>query len=430
MAVRSTGDASMGGAETPLSASVVDLAPGTSTWDEFVGRSNPGSYLQTSAWAEVKAPNGWLPMRFIGTSIAARAAAGEPAAMAEGGVIARPGATGVAAAGDVLSDGRGEDDGDPGEESDPGEQSEFGVQVLIRKPRLFPWGFGYAPRGPIFQVWNAATLDAFTAAMRQAIASSPTRLSHVRIEPEIELSGPFDVDGEFRHALRRCGWRVGTPIQPPRTRQVDLRVEEAALWGDLRKKWRQYVNKARKADVRVVEATVERLPEFYAIYQETARRAGFMIRTYESYLGVWRAFARLGMARLLMAEGPDGVGLATLFLLRVGDRVVEPYGGMTEAGAECRANYLLKWEAIRTSREAGAGSYDMWGISHEGIEHFKAGFGGREIRYVGAWDLVLDPAGRLAFDGAQAVQDRVGAWRHGIRKVRGRPHAPAAEAAE
>ena len=105
------------------------------------------------------------------------------------------------------------------------------------------------------------------------------------------------------------------------------------------------------------------------------------------------------MVRLLMAEGTDGVGLATLFLLRVGDRVIEPYGGMTAAGAESRANYLLKWEAIRTSKEQRAVSYDMWGLSHEGIEQFKTGFGGREIDYVGAWDLVLDPLGRLAFDG-------------------------------
>jgi len=218
--------------------------------------------------------------------------------------------------------------------------------------------------------------------------------------------------------------------QPARTRQVDLRVDEAALWGDMRKKWRQYVNKARRSGIRVVDASVDRLPEFYSIYRETAKRAGFVIRTYESYLGVWNAFARLGMARLLMAEGPDGVGLATLFLLRVGDRVIEPYGGMTEAGAECRANYLLKWEAIRTSREQGAASYDMWGLSHEGIEHFKAGFGGREIKYIGAWDLVLNPAGRLAFDGGQAVQDRIGAWRHGILKVRGRRHGAAEQAAE
>ena len=190
------------------------------------------------------------------------------------------------------------------------------------------------------------------------------------------------------------------------------------MWSDLRKKWRQYVNKARKAEVRVVDATLDRLPEFYSIYQETARRAGFVVRTYESYLAVWQAFARLGMARLLMAESADGVGLATLFLLRVGDRVIEPYGGMTAAGAESRANYLLKWEAINTSRERGAVSYDMWGLSHEGIEHFKTGFGGREIDYVGAWDLVLNPLGRLAFDGGQSMQDRIGRWKHGVR---GRP---------
>ena len=407
MADKVARNATDAGVAGPPRASIVDLAPETSTWDGFVGRSNPGSYLQTSAWAEVKAPNGWTPLRFVGSTLAGKVE------------IAGAGETVIVPGEEDLPGPEDED-----EAAEPGEQFEFGVQLLIRKPRVFPWGFAYAPRGPVFGTWNEATLEAFTATLRQAVASGPTRISHVRIEPEIELNGPVDVDGEFRHALRRNAWRGGTPIQPPRTRQVDLRADEAALWGELRKKWRQYVNKARKGEVRVVDATEDRLPEFYSIYQETARRAGFVIRTYESYLGVWRAFARLGMARLLMAEGPDGVGLATLFLLRVGDRVIEPYGGMTEAGAGCRANYLLKWEAIRTSRDAGARTYDMWGISHEGIEHFKADFGGREIKYVGAWDLVLDPAGRLAFDGAQVMQDRVGAWRHGIRKVRGRPHAP------
>jgi hypothetical protein len=302
--------------------------------------------------------------------------------------------------------------------------SGFGVQLLLRKPRVFPWAFAYAPRGPVCEKWDSATILTFTAGLRQALATLPVKTSHVRIEPEIELGGPWDTDGELRHALRAGGWRPGTPIQPPRTRQIDLAPAEAALWGDLRKKWRQYVNKARRDGIRIVDAGPERLPEFYSIYQETAKRAGFVIRTYDSYVGVWKAFSKLGMCRLLLAEAPDGTPVATLFLLRIGDRVVEPYGGMTPLGAESRANYLLKWEAIRSSREQGAVSYDMWGISHEGIEHFKAGFGGREIKYVGAWDLVIDPAGRLIFDTAQVAQDRIGAWRHGILKVRGRPHAP------
>ncbi len=381
-------------------ASVVDLAPETAAWDAFVAGSNPGSYLQTSAWAEVKAPNGWSPVRFMGSCLVGRGPVRETRA-------------------DPDPDTTSLEDVDAGADEQPESEAAFGAQLLLRQPRFFPWAFAYSPRGPILQRWGPSTLEAFTGGLRDALAASPTRVSHVRIEPEIELDGPFDMDGELRHALHRFGWRPGPAVQPPRTRQIDLRADEAALWGDLRKKWRQYVNKARKSEVRVVDATIDRLPEFYSIYQQTAKRAGFIIRTYESYVTVWQAFAKLGMARLLMAETPSGQGLATLLVLRVGDRVIEPYGGMTAEGAECRANYLLKWEAIRTSREQGAVSYDMWGLSHEGIEQFKSGFGGREIRYVGAWDLVLDPAGRLAFDTAQAMQDRVGRLRHGIRHVRG-----------
>ena len=46
---------------------------------------------------------------------------------------------------------------------------------------------------------------------------------------------------------------------------------------------------------------------------------------------------------------------------------------MTGAGADVRANYLLKWEAIRSSREQGATSYDLWGLATGGIAHFKTG---------------------------------------------------------
>ena len=113
---------------------------------------------------------------------------------------------------------------------------------------------------------------------------------------------------------------------------MDLRADEAALWSDLRKKWRQYVNKARNAGITVVDATGDRLPEFYRIYRETADRAGFLIRTEAAYRDVWNAFAPAGRARLLFAQAPDGKPLATLFLVRCGSRVVEPYGGMTEAG--------------------------------------------------------------------------------------------------
>lgn len=333
-------------------------------WDRFVAASDPGSYLQTSAWAAVKAVNGWSAHRIT---------------------------------------------------AETADAPSIGAQILVRRPRPMPWGFAYAPRGPVARAWDGPAVTAFTAALREGLTASAGRVSHVRIDPEIEAGGAHDADGALRTSLRAAGWRPAPPIQPNATRLIDLRADEAALWGDLRKKWRQYVNKARSGGITVVDAGRDRLGDFYRIYRETADRAGFLIRAESAYRDVWDAFAPSGNARLLFAQAADGEPQATLLLVRCGPRVVEPYGGMTAAGGESRANYLLKWEAIRSSREAGATSYDLWGLATGGIAHFKIGFGGREVRYVGAWDLVLSPVGRRAYVVAQDARVRWARRRGGIR---------------
>ena len=335
-------------------------SPDVVAWDAFVEENPLGSYLQLDGWARVKAVNGWSARRLLD---------------APGGA---------------------------------------GAQVLLRRPGPLPWAFAYAPRGPVLASWDAATVARFTDLARDGLRGAG-RVSHLRVDPEIERGGDRDVDGAVTGALEAAGWRAAAAIQPVSTRAIDLAADEDALWGELRKKWRQYVNKARSGGVRVVDAGPERLDEFYSIYRETADRAGFLIRAKSAYRDVWDAYGPAGRARLLFAELADGTPVATLFLVRAGSRVVEPYGGMTQAGAESRANYLLKWEAIRSSKEQGATSYDLWGLAHAGIAHFKTGFGGREIHYVGAWDLVLDPLGRRTFAVAQGTRVRVERFRHGLR---------------
>ena len=331
-------------------------------WDRFVEGSDPGSYLQLSAWAGVKAVNGWSAARL------------------------------------VVPVGLGQ----------------IGAQVLLRRPAPMLWAFAYAPRGPVASDWTPESVAAFSRHVREVLPASAGRVSHLRVDPEIEADGAHDLDGSLRRSLRSAGWRPAPAIQPAATRIVDLRADEAALWGDLRKKWRQYVNKARSAGIQVVEGDGARLSEFYRIYRETADRAGFLIRTEAAYRDVWNAFAPAGRARLLFAQTAAGEPVATLFLIRSGPRVVEPYGGMTAVGGESRANYLLKWEAIRSSRAAGATSYDLWGLATGGIAHFKTGFGGREVRYIGAWDLVLDPLGHAAYGAAQRGRVWWSRRRHGL----------------
>lgn len=343
--------------------------PSPADWDTFVEANSRGSYLQLAAWAQVKAVNGWTSRRLL-------EAGGAP----------------------------------------------VGAQVLMRRPGPLPWSFAYAPRGPVLETWDQASIVRFTN-LAQAGLRTGGRVSHLRIDPEIERGTGPDADGAVSAALETAGWRAAEPIQPVSTRAIDLTADEDVLYADLRKKWRQYVNKARSGGVRIVDAGPERLEEFYAIYRETADRAGFLIRALSAYRDVYGAYAPAGRARLLFAELPDGTAVATLFLVRSGTRVVEPYGGMTQSGADSRANYLLKWEAIRTSREAGATSYDMWGLAHPGIAHFKTGFGGREIRYIGAWDLVLDQLGLRTYSLAVQARTRVERMRHGLKGAGGKTAA-------
>jgi lipid II:glycine glycyltransferase (peptidoglycan interpeptide bridge formation enzyme) len=347
-------------AHPAAAASPVHADPDPVAWDAIVEANPLGSYLQLSGWARVKAVNGWTSRRL----------------------------------------------------HDP--DSGVGAQVLLRRPGPLPWAFAYAPRGPVLDHWDEASVATFTELARTSLRQG-SRVSHLRIDPEIEKGVGPDEGDAVTTALRAAGWQPAPAIQPASTRIIDLVPDEEVLWADLRKKWRQYVNKARTGGVRVVDAGPDRLDEFYRIYRETADRAGFLIRAQSAYRDALDAYGPDGRARLLFAELPDGDPVATLFLVRSGTRVVEPYGGMTQAGAESRANYLLKWEAIRSSKVAGATSYDLWGLAHAGIDHFKTGFGGREIRYGGAWDLVLDPFGRRTYVVAQRARVRVERLRHGLR---------------
>jgi peptidoglycan pentaglycine glycine transferase (the first glycine) len=344
------------------------LAAWTSeAWDAYVRAQPRATYLQTAAWAAVKAPNGWRPRLVVGSSPA-------------GGVI--------------------------------------GAQVLVQSAPVVPWQFAYAPRGPLADRWNAAVLEAWTNRLR---AGDPglTRVATIRMDPEIEEGAALERGEDVAATLARLGWRRAPDMQPRRTRIVDLTADEDALWSDLRKKWRQYVNGARKSGVVIRDVDPSAEPGawtvFHDVMRETGQRADVPIRAASAYRDLWAAFQPNGESRLLFAEGPSGETLAVLLLVRCGTRVVEPYGGMTAAGAELRANYLLKWEAIRSSREQGATSYDLWGLVHPGITHFKQGFGGREVDYIGAWDLALSPIGSTVLRLGEASRGTV---RRLLRRVR------------
>ena len=269
-----------------------------------------------------------------------------------------------------------------------GERIAAGAQLLLKPIPVIGWHLAYAPRGPIGEIDDPAILDALVAAIR-ALARRE-RIATLRVDPEVTSADPAG------RAICGPGWRAAEKVQPPKTRVVDLTPSEDDLRAAMRKKHRQYVGKAEREGV-----TIERhdgatpdgdmvavLDDFNRIYRLTADRAGFVARAPSYYERVWRTFAPGGRVRLSFAV-LNGERVATLFHFTCGARVVESYGGMTDAGAEARANYLLKWDAIRQFREEGFRVYDMWGLATGGIMQFKEGFGGTEVEYVGAREMGL-----------------------------------------
>jgi lipid II:glycine glycyltransferase (peptidoglycan interpeptide bridge formation enzyme) len=265
-----------------------------------------------------------------------------------------------------------------------------GAQVLIRQVPLLGWRLGYAPRGPIGALDDPETRRSLVAALRHLGVMEG--IATLKVDPEATATDPLGV------ALLAAPWRPAAKVQPPRTRLVDLAADEETLLAQMSKKHRQYVHKAAREGVTVTQLspsaspdeTAVALADFYRIYADTAERAGFAARVQDYYERVWSLFAPAGHARLFFAV-LGGERVATLFHFSCGDRAAEAYGGMTDAGAESRANYLLKWEAIRAFRADGFASYDLWGIATGGIAKFKEGFGGRQVDFVGARDLSLRP---------------------------------------
>ena len=307
-------------------------------WNAFVERAPYHAFPQLWEWGEVRAMGGWRPVRLaIGPSQE------EPVA---------------------------------------------GAQLLLRRVPLIGWHLAYVPRGPVGNLDDPEVRDGLVRAIRAL--GREERIATVRADPEAEPSTPFG------RALLDAPWRSAPKIQPPITRVLDLTRGEDALRADLKRKHRQYVNKAERAGV-----TIERfdgstpedvigpaLADFNRIYHTTGSRAGFVARAPYYYERVWSLFAPTGRVRLSFAVA-EGERVATIFHFTCGDRAVEAYGGMTDAGAEARANYLLKWAAIAEFAREGFAVYDMWGLATGGIRQFKEGFGGREVEYVGARDLGL-----------------------------------------
>ncbi len=343
------------------------IQPDNTEWDDWVAGQADGNILQSWAWGQLKAQFGWRAARI------------------------------------ALSDGA---------------RLVAGAQVLFRSLPLRLGTLAYIPRGPLADWENEETMKKLWAALDPMCRSRRAIL--LKIEPGISDSNfpwpgrqpvppawsadrrPEEVGGRqipgFRSSLHT--------IQPPRTALVDLQGSEEELLARMRQKTRYNIRLAARKGVAVRQGTIDDLGAFHALMQATGERDTFSVHSLEYYRAAFELFAPK-RARLLLAQ-VEGEIVAGLMVFALGRQAWYFYGASGNAHRDKMPNYALQWEAMRWARSVGCATYDLWGIPDEdeatlearyldrddglwGVYRFKRGFGGRVVRYAGAFDRVYNP---------------------------------------
>ena len=233
--------------------------------------------------------------------------------------------------------------------------------------------------------------------------------------------------------LRALGWLPQSVTggfaagQPQYNFQVPLagRTEDDLLAG-MNQQWRRNIKKAAKAGVEVVSTGSttgdgsatggggDVLEAFHRLYVETAERDHFTPRPL-SYFRI--------MVDALSAEDPDRIRVytarhegdlvASTIWIRVGAHTWYSYGASTTHKREVRGSNAIQWQMMRDSLAVGAYVYDLRGITdtldsddpHLGLIQFKVGTGGEAVEYAGEWDL---PLNRLVYKAFEVYMRRRG----------------------
>jgi peptidoglycan pentaglycine glycine transferase (the first glycine) len=124
------------------------------------------------------------------------------------------------------------------------------------------------------------------------------------------------------------------------------------------------------------------------LYRQTSARAGFNLHSNQYYLDV---FTQMQDYSPIFVAFEDETPIAFLWLAISGETAYELYGGMNDRGQELRANYALKWHAIRKVKEWGLSRYDFGGLVAGGVSTFKQNWSADSTVFAGTFDKPLSP---------------------------------------
>jgi lipid II:glycine glycyltransferase (peptidoglycan interpeptide bridge formation enzyme) len=182
------------------------------------------------------------------------------------------------------------------------------------------------------------------------------------------------------------------------TSQLDVTKPEKELLAQMRKTTRYEIRKAEKLGIKITANTDDKkIRSFYELQLETAKRQSFVPFSYKYFFEQFKVFFEAKKGLLYTAEFENKI-LAQAFIIFYNKEAVYHYAVSTEEGRRYPGAYLLQWEAIKETKRREMKIYNFWGVApvdskdhrFSGISIFKRGFGGEDIQYLHAQDLIIN----------------------------------------
>jgi peptidoglycan pentaglycine glycine transferase (the first glycine) len=269
------------------------------------------------------------------------------------------------------------------------------AQAIKMKIPIMGKPYFYLPYGPVVNQDKSPKViqEAMTVLINE-LKKQQKKIICIRLEPKIDLP------------LKNVHAEPTMHIQPGRTLRVEVQQKIETLQAQMHPKTRYNIKVAQRHEV-VIESELIPAPQHGLHLKEivdllvgTAKRQGFHSHPrsyYEKFIdffGMLRTPATINLTIYKALYQREL--LATGLMLDFYQTRTYLFGGSSNEHKNVMAPYLLHWQAMQDAATKGLHYYDFWGTETAtgkaaGFVRFKQGFGGSELEYPGARDIVLKP---------------------------------------
>lgn len=248
------------------------------------------------------------------------------------------------------------------------------------------------PGGPVIDWTNTPLVEAVMQQVRQIAKSH--RCVFVRLRPPVEQSQ------QVTQLLKHVGaQKAPMHLHAEHTSILDITPDKDAILAGMRRQTRYEVRRVAKRELTVSSKTPtdKDIDEFYDVQAATAHRHGFV----QSSRGFIQAMRRsFGDQLQLYRAEKDGRLLNLALVIHYGEESDYFEAASTSEARQEPGAYGIVWQAIQDAKAAGSTRFNFWGIAYSddpnhryaGVTTFKRGFGGQDVEYAPAHDIVINSA--------------------------------------